>query len=309
MRVILDHLNLILNMNLLNRIWLHTTNGVILDIESADFEIPQISEVYSWLNNNKGDVHIFENQKILEHENYEGYKIAYLRESPAIYEYTSQFGTPDVHKWTVENKDSFDHFFSCFTYLKSIVGESNFTFVPVGGSRIKLENYSLFEKQRNISIVASFKKWTTGHILRHEVIEHLGQDKLDVYGSGYNNLIDEYDPKFGKIIAIAPYRYSFAIINTREDDYFTDILIDCFAVGTVPIFWGTKNIGNYFNTDGMIIFNNLSEIDSIVSKCSVEDYNFRLPAIKENMKLAKEYVSTYDWMYKNIDFKKVLNER
>lgn len=296
-------------MSILNRIWLHTTNGVVLNIEEADFEIPQTDEVYSWLDNTKGDIHIFENQKVLEHNKFKGFKIAYLRESPAIYEYTSKFGTPDIHKWTVKNSASFDHLFSCFRYLENIVGRERFTYVPVGGSRIKLSNYGLYEKQRNISIVASFKKWTVGHNLRHEVIQRLGQDKVDVYGSGYNNLIDEYDPKFGKIIAIAPYRYSFSIINTREDDYFTDILIDCLAVGTVPIFWGTKNIDKYFNTDGIIIFDKLEEIDLIVEKCGENDYIKRLPAIKENIELAKEYVSTYDWMYKNIDFTEVINEK
>jgi len=295
-------------MNILNRIWLHTSNGVIINIEEADFEIPQIKNVYSWLDNTKGDVHIFENQKVLEHHKYEGFKIAYLRESPAIYEYTSNFGTPDIHKWTVQNKEYFDHFFSCFLYLKDIVGQDKFSYVPVGGSRIKLIDYGLYEKQRNISIVASFKKWTVGHNLRHEVIERIGLQKLDVYGSGYNNLIDEYDPKFGKIIAIAPYRYSFAIINTNEDDYFTDILIDCLAVGTVPIFWGTKNISKYFNPDGMIIFNKLEEVDAIVDSCCEADYINKLPAIKENIELAKEYVSTYDWMYENIDFSKVVNK-
>ena len=234
-------------MNVNSRIWLHTRNGVITDIENADFEIPQIKEVYSWLNNKEGDIHIFENEEIMNHENFKGIKIAYLRESPAIYDYTSQHGTPHIHKWAIERQKEFDYFFSCFNYLEEIVGKKRFRYVPVGGSRIKLENYGLYEKQRNISIVASFKKWTTGHRLRHEVIEEIGVEKVDVYGNGYNNLIDEYDSKFGKIIAIAPYRYSFAIINTDENDYFTDIIIDCFAVGTIPIFWGTPNIKNYFN--------------------------------------------------------------
>lgn len=293
-------------MNINDRIWLHTRNGVITDIENADFEIPQIREVYTWLNNEQGDIHIFENEEILSHEKYSGLKIAYLRESPAIYDYTSKFGTPHIHKWAIENKQEFSYFFSCFSYLKEIVGEEKFKYVPVGGSRIKLENYGLYKKERNISIVASFKKWTVGHKLRHEVIAKLGFENLDVYGNGYNNLIDEYDKKFGKIIAIAPYRYSFAIINTDENDYFTDILIDCFAVGTVPIFWGTPNIKNYFNMDGVITMNSLDEVNDIIKQCNEDDYKNRLTAIKENMELAKKYVSTYDWMYNNIDFKSLL---
>lgn len=293
-------------MNIKNRIWLHTTNGVILDIDKADFQIPEIQEVYNWINNEEGDIHIFENQQVLEHSQYEGYKIAYVRESPTIYDYTSKFGTPHIHNWVVENKEHFDHFFSCFKYLKTHVGESNFTFIPVGGSRVKLSEYGLYEKERNISIVASFKDWTYGHRLRHQVIKATSRSEVEVYGSGYNDLIDNYDNKFGKIIGIAPYRYSFAIMNSDQDDYFTDIIIDCLAVGTVPIFWGTKNIGNYFNTDGIIQFQDISEINDIVNKCSEEEYVKRLPAIEENIELAKNYASTYDWMYKNLDFEKII---
>ncbi len=37
-----------------------------------------------------------------------------------------------------------------------------------------------------------------------------------------------------------------------------------------------------------------------------EDYNNRMPAIKENMELAKNYISTYDWMYNNINFEELI---
>ena len=52
------------------RIWFHTTNNVFKFPKDADFEIPQIPEVYEWLNNTQGDIHIFENQSVLEHKNY-----------------------------------------------------------------------------------------------------------------------------------------------------------------------------------------------------------------------------------------------
>ena len=134
-------------MSVNNRIWLHTRNGVITDIEKADFEIPQIKEVYSWLNNKKGDIHIFENEEVMDHKNYEGIKIAYLRESPAIYDYTSQHGTPHIHKWAIEREKEFDYFFSCFDYIKDIVGEERYRYVPVGGSRIQLKNLGYMKKK------------------------------------------------------------------------------------------------------------------------------------------------------------------
>ena len=95
-------------------------------------------------------------------------------------------------------------------------------------------------------------------------------------------------------------------INTDENDYFTDIIIDCFAVGTIPIFWGTPNIKNYFNMDGVIVMDSLKDVNDIVKNCNEEDYKKRLPAIKENMELAKNYISTYDWIYNNINFKELI---
>ena len=288
------------------RIWFHTTNNVFKFPKDADFEIPQIPEVYEWLNNTQGDIHIFENQSVLEHKNYKGFKIAYLRESPEVYDYTSQFGTPHITNWVLERHNEFDHIFSCFNYIRDIVGEDKFTFIPVGGSRILLKDYGLYEKERNISIVASFKDWTEGHCLRHQVIQKY-QSQIEVYGSGYNEIIDKYDSNFGKIIAIAPYRYSLAIINSNKDDYFTDIIIDCLAVGTIPIFWGTKNITKYFNSEGIIQFNNIDDLEDILPKCNKKHYDSKIDAIKENIELAKLYSSTYDWIYKNVDFKKIIN--
>ena len=51
-------------------------------------------------------------------------------------------------------------------------------------------------------------------------------------------------------------------------DYFTDIIIDCFAVGTVPIFWGTPNIKNYFNMNGVIVMDSLNDVEDIVKNCN-----------------------------------------
>ena len=45
-------------------------------MKCAFCEIPQIKEVYSWLNNKEGDIHIFENEEIMNHENFKGIKIA-----------------------------------------------------------------------------------------------------------------------------------------------------------------------------------------------------------------------------------------
>jgi hypothetical protein len=103
----------------------------------------------------------------------------------------------------------------------------------------------------------------------------------------------------GKILALGPYYYSFAIINADVDDYFTEILTDVLATATIPLFWGTKNIGKYFNPDGIIQFRTLEELDAIFPTLTPELYRSKLPAILENVEKAKAYNTRFDWIYDN----------
>ena len=59
--------------------------------------------------------------------------------------------------------------------------------------------------------------------------------------------------------------------------------------GCIPIYWGAKYIDQYFNTDGMIIFNKLSELPALLKQCTAEFYNSKINIIEENYKLAEKY--------------------
>ena len=47
------------------------------------------------------------------------------------------------------------------------------------------------------------------------------------------------------------------------------------------------DIGNYFDTRGMIIFNNIGEMDDILKTLNVDLYKSMLPYVKANLELAK----------------------
>ena len=116
-----------------------------------------------------------------------------------------------------------------------------------------------------------------------------------MYGSQFNNLpfSKESSPQSltnGKILALKDYMFSIAIMNSRVENYFTEVLTDCFALGTVPIFWGTPNIDEFFNSAGIIEFTDLKEFSEI--KLSAELYHNMLPAIKDNFNQVINYKST-----------------
>jgi len=263
--------------------------------------IPPKPEVWEWVKSNlQGDVHIFEDTLLPEHINYNNkIKIACIVECPAIYDFCYNNNPSIFHpfRWIQENHQHFKYVMSPYIFLKKNVG-NKYLWIPSGGSRIKPEDFGMYEKERIISIVASHKTWTVGHRMRHEIVKRY-PGKIDTYGSGYNTIIDDYPNQLGKIIASGPYAFSFAIMNSKEDDYFTEILTDIIATGTIPLWWGTNNIGKYFNPDGIIQFNSIEELDNIIPTLTMELYQSKLNAIIENIELAKKYNTRFEWIYNN----------
>lgn len=103
-----------------------------------------------------------------------------------------------------------------------------------------------------------------------------------------------------KLEPLKPYRYSISIMNYKTDNYFTEILIDNFLLGTIPIFWGCENIGEFFNVEGIIQFNNIDDLFSILPTLTEGNYNNRINAIRDNLEIAKQYVSTDDMIAREI---------
>ena len=59
-------------------------------------------------------------------------------------------------------------------------------------------------------------------------------------------------------------KFSITLENEKLENWITEKIIDCFASKTIPIYWGCPNIGEYFNTDGIISFNSLEELKDIL---------------------------------------------
>lgn len=260
------------------------------------------TEAWDWYKaHTDGDIHIFEDSFLREHEKVNGkIKIGLLLEVPSIYDYSNQFDANMFHpyRWLRTNYKHFDYLMGPFKFLQELVGDK-YIYVPAPWCRIPRESFGRYDKERMLSIIASFKQWLPGHKLRHEVIAKF-RPHIDVYGNGYNKVIDEYD-KYGKIIALAPYCFTIVILNDPIEDAFSEALTDALAVGTIPIFWGTKNIGQYFNPDGIIQFTDIKELDAIIPSLSKELYMSKIEAVKDNIERTKGYMSHVEWMYNHRD--------
>jgi hypothetical protein len=82
--------------------------------------------------------------------------------------------------------------------------------------------------------------------------------------------------------------YSIVIENCQEVGYFTEKIVDCFMCGTIPIYWGANNIGDYFDSEGVLSFQTIGELQSILKKISTKDYTLRSNAINNNREIAQE---------------------
>ncbi len=151
-------------------------------------------------------------------------------------------------------------------------------------------------KQFGVSTVIGNKEKTEGHITRQKLWMRGAELTLtrnfyiSAYGGpagsqGYIRLEKETYKK----AVVFKYQYHIAVENVRRNNYFSEKLIDCFQTRTVPIYWGCPNIGDYFNTDGIIIAENVSEIIGMTNSLRLYDYERMLPAIEENYRRSQQW--------------------
>jgi FkbM family methyltransferase len=187
-----------------------------------------------------------------------------------------------------------DNFDFILTYDKDLVQQypNKLKYYPYGGSWIFEPYIGIYEKSQNVNMLFSYKRETNGHRLRHEIYNKI--NNVDYFGSGCNNSF-----KYKEEI-LAPYRFSIVVENSQINDYFSEKLLDTIALGTIPIYWGTENIGNYFNKEGIISFNTIEELQQILNTLTPELYESKFNAIQENLDIVKKYYCQEDWLFDNI---------
>jgi hypothetical protein len=212
-------------------------------------------------------------------------KVAWLLEPPEIH--------PNEYA-AIGERDLFERFDLILSHQHDLLRlDKRFTFMPFGGCWIAKGDWAIYPKQHNVSLIASTKTFLEGHQLRHDVVRQHGQQLDGLFGSAYQPVDD-------KLEALERFRYSMVIENVRKNYFFTEKLIDAFVTGTVPIYWGCPDIAKFFNPDGMVTFTDIGELPGILASLSEEDYQRRMPAIRENFLIAQRYAVPEDYLNKFI---------
>lgn len=213
------------------------------------------------------------------------YKIAWLCEPKAI--------NTASYDFIKKNHSKFDYVFTMDEELLDI--SDKFILTLWGGCWIEKEECDIYPKnKKKISIIASKKTLTEGHKLRQIVVSNL-TNLVDVYGRGYTTLDNKID-------GLKDYEFSIVIENSRPKNYVSEKIIDCFMTGTIPIYWGASNIEEFFDKDGILVFNNIKELINIMRDIISENikYSDYKDVIKKNFETAKKYVCTEDLIYNNL---------
>tara|TARA_R100001510_G_C7656596_1_gene216787 strand:+ start:6587 stop:7438 length:852 start_codon:yes stop_codon:yes gene_type:complete len=188
-----------------------------------------------------------------------------------------------------------------FAHDRRIVSKdpSFFKFV-LPNARPWIQNKKIYQKSKITSFIASNKVMCRGHRYRQQVIkETIG--KVEHFGSGFQGkelpaFIEENSIKdTGKLLGLKDYMFSIAMENDNYPDIFCEKITDCFATGTIPIYWGTPNIANYFDINGIILLQDVQDFSSL----NKDLYDSKKESIINNFNLCKDLPTAEDYMFKN----------
>ena len=120
------------------------------------------------------------------------------------------------------------------------------------------------------------------------------KNKIDIYGRGFNEITNKEE-------GLDDYMFSICIENATHNTYFTEKILDCFLTGTVPVYTGTKNITNFFDTDGILF---LDKID--INDLTHNLYQSKIKSIEDNFISATKFMLPEDIIYNKLKEKKII---
>jgi hypothetical protein len=208
----------------------------------------------------------------------------------SCYEMSKNISAPNKILWVLESPfmvgdsivedllQNYTDFKTILTHDDRLLHLPNVINFPVGGCWVREQDCNVYEKNKNsVSMVTSTKVFTAGQVLRHRISTH----------KAITNFGPQFRPLDYKLDAMKDFQFHVCIENVSNNSYFTEKIVDCFATGTIPIYWGCKNISNYFNTKGIIEVDDYDELVHVLD--NYEKFEIDQNAIKENFEISKEY--------------------
>jgi len=214
-----------------------------------------------------------------------------------LFEPNEYFG---LHDWAIQNQHVFQ---IILTWSDKVLNNcDNAIYFPFTSTWFSPEQYEKHhDKKFEVAHLCGKLLKTYGHSLRHELSARKNEIKMptkffDTYGDRYN--IE--DARKGKEFIFGNSMFGVVIENTSHRGYFTEKIMDCFALKTIPIYWGCSNIEDFFDKDGIIKFNNIDDFIYIINNLNEDHYAKCLNAVENNYQKAINYVNYEEKIAQNI---------
>lgn len=193
-----------------------------------------------------------------------------------------------IYKWAEQNAAFLSaNYEGVFTHDVTLLEVSPiFKLCRPGGTPF-IHDGEIYKKSKLVSMIASNKVLCPDHVFRQRMIQKY-KNECDHFGTGFNQIVNKVD-------GLREYCFSITMENGTYPNMFSEKIADCFITGTIPIYYGINNIGDFFNTDGIIT---LTE-DFKISDLSFELYESKMEAIKENYKITKNTLTAEDYIFDN----------
>ena len=226
-----------------------------------------------WLPDVPGELNIYVDKYVREREGQKNC-IALLVEPRAI--------IPEIYTFIESNYHSFRYIFTFDSQLLEKLPNAKLLLY----GQISVD-YSHQDKTKGISMICSKKQWCKGHRYRH-MIAHCLKGEIDTFGefdggAWVEDLNEIYNP----------YRFNVAVENYSDGHYFTEKICNCFATMTVPIYYGSPKISEYFDPGGIM---QCSSPEDVIRKTREllagdieKEYSKRMDAILRNYALVRRY--------------------
>lgn len=213
------------------------------------------------------------------------HRVLFLGETPFVKRYSSMFRNQFGVVCGCEKNGLYKnihHMMEIFPWFVGRKYNSDLGKWVVTKSFEDLKRFSSQKREKKICLLSSDKKYTVGHKKRvwfiQQIQKYMPDIKIDVYGNGFTPFDDKYD-------VLKNYEYSIVIENSSYPDYFTEKILDCYLMGCYPIYYGCKEIHNYFSRDSMTLIDINNVQDSIETIKYVLDSNLfikRQDALRES---------------------------
>lgn len=194
-----------------------------------------------------------------------------------------------VRSWDVRHK-----FDAILTYNQALLNADPdvYRFTIRGGVWVPREQWGLYPKTKQVSMILSDKRSIASHQLRHAIAEQV--PGIDLYGPEYTPI--GYD----KALAYGAYRYAVVVDTTNEPNYFSEHLLDAMAFGCVVLYCGCPNIHQFLDADAIIPFATIETLAMLLPH--LDDFQFmtRLRALRNNLGDLRRYMVTEDWQAEHI---------